>query len=386
MRPLLRTSVQPLPSRDERAPGTLFITRKFPPAVGGMETLAANVWEALGAAEPAPGLIAHGGSVPATPLWLPAALTRLTLWIAQRRVAAVICGDALLYAAVGPILRRTGTPHVTMAMGLDVTYDSEVYRRTVLPGLRKAPAVLAISRATAAAVAAVGVPEERIRVVALGLPEPPVTDGGESAARTVREDLGLSEGAPLLLTLGRLVRRKGVAWFVSEVMPKLGEDVHYVVAGDGPDHEVVAEHVRRLGLTDRVHLLGRVSDERRELLLRGADLFVQPNIPTSGDMEGFGLAPVEAAMHGTLAVAADLEGLRDAVEDGATGYLVPSLDVDAWVSKIGELLLDRESLARTAEQFRSTANERNSLAAMERQLVQALEDVTTSDAHPSEVS
>ena len=359
--------------RDPSTGPTLFITRKFPPAVGGMETLASNVWEALRTVEPDALLIAHGGSVARTPLWLPGAAVRLAVLTVRRRVGAVLCGDVLLYGLVGPILRLTGVPHAVMAMGLDVTYDNALYRRTILPGLRRAPRVLAISSATADAVRGAGVDPDRIEVIAMGLPDPGVDRADAEAARSrLHAELGLDPEVPIVVTVGRLVPRKGVAWFVSEVVPQLHGDVHYVVAGDGPDAEAIESAVQRLGLASRVHLLGRVSDERRSLLMSGADLFVQPNVPVAGDMEGFGLVAIEAAMHGTVVLASELEGLRDAVEDSVTGRLIPAEDAARWASEVTGLLEDRAALADTAERFRDACVERSSLGVMQEQLVVAM--------------
>jgi glycosyltransferase involved in cell wall biosynthesis len=339
-----------------------------------METLAANVWGGVRGAAPDAVLVAHGGSVPATLWWLPGALVRTLLLVLRRRVDVVLVGDVLLYFFVGPLLRWTRTPHAVMAMGLDVTYEHRVYRAVVLPGVRRAPVVLAISAATAAAVAAAGVAEERIRVVTLGLPDPHVdAPASEAAGRAVRAQLGLPDGAALLVSVGRLVPRKGVEWFVTHVMPALPQDAHLVVAGDGPDRTRVEDAVERLGLAHRVHLLGRVDDARRDELMAGADLFVQPNVVVPGDMEGFGLVAIEAAMRGTVVVASDLEGLSDAVQDGVTGDLVASGDADAWIAHLGRLLEDRPGIHERAERYRAACVDRSSSERMTRQLVELLD-------------
>lgn len=364
-----------MPASEPGHAPTLFITRKFPPQVGGMETLAAAVWDALRTAEPGARLIAHGGSVRATPAWLPGAVTEMVRLVRSGRAGVVLVGDVALYAVVGPVLRRMGTPHVVMAMGLDVTFDNELYRRRVLPGLRAAPAVLAISTATAAAVRAAGVAPERIDVLTLGVAVPEARDDAPTDARSrVLDALGLPEDSALLVSIGRLVPRKGVAWFVEQVLPRLSVATHLVVAGAGDDRARVEAAAVAAGVADRLHLLGRVDDDRRDDLMAGADLFVQPNVVVPGDMEGFGLVAVEAAMRGTVVVAADLEGLADAVQDGVTGVLVPSGDADRWVERIGDLLSDRPALVETADRFRRASRDRNSIEVMGRQLERQLDD------------
>ena len=119
-----------------------------------------------------------------------------------------------------------------------------------------------------------------------------------AASKEIRQRYGLPDGAVVLLTLGRLVRRKGARWFTRHVLPGLAPDITYLVAGDGPEANPIRVAAVQAGLGDRVLLLGRVDDDTRELLLRGADLFVQPNIRVPGDIEGFGLVTIEASMRG----------------------------------------------------------------------------------------
>lgn len=351
-------------------PRALFVTRKFPPSVGGMETLAAGVWRTLSAAQPDALLVQHGGSNKALPRWLPGALLRTTVLLLRRRADVVLCGDALMYAILFPLLRAFRVRHATMVMGKDLTFDNTLYRAVVHPLVRRAPLVIAISEATAAGAREFGVPADRIQVVRLGVRAPEVTATDRAAARAeLVAQHGLSADAVLLCTLGRLVRRKGVLWLVEHVLPKLPDEVVYVVAGDGEDMAPLRQAVARLGLERRVLLLGLLDDADRETVMRGADLFVQPNIPVPGDMEGFGLVVVEAAMRGEPVLAAALEGILDAVVDGSTGMLVPSGDIDAWVSTLTELTADRAGLAELGARFQTATRARYGEAEMGAQLV-----------------
>ncbi len=353
---------------------TVFVTRKFPPSVGGMETLAHDVWQSLESTADVPvRLIALGRSQCLLPLWLPTAVVRIVVLVLGRRVDRVVVGDVLLYLLLAPVLRVLRVPHSTMAMGKDVVWTQPAYRRVVARRLRRAPRVLAISSATATAVVAAGVPPERVRVVRLGVTAPEVSPAPHAErAAALRRSLGVDDGTLVILTLGRLVRRKGVEWFVRAVLPELPASVVYVVAGHGPDAEHIAETVRLTGQDGRVRLLGAVSEEYREALMSGADVFVQPNIAVPGDMEGFGLVAVEAAMRGALVVAADLEGLRDAVAPGETGHLVPTEDQAAWVELLSTLAGDPAARAGQAEEFGRRCRELYSRSRMGRELCDAL--------------
>ena len=84
-------------------------------------------------------------------------------------------------------------------------------------------------------------------------------------------------------------------------------------------------------------------------------MFVQPNVRVDGDMGGFGLATIEAALRGTPVVAADLEGLKDAVIHGRTGFLVPSGDLAGWIRQLTELLTEPTELLTSASIAKSAA-------------------------------
>jgi glycosyltransferase involved in cell wall biosynthesis len=356
---------------NRRRTRALFLTRKFPPSVGGMETLAEATWRALSAAAPDSVLVAHSGRNRTLALWLPRAMAR-TLWLATtRRVDVVVTGDAPMCALASPFLRVLGVPCVTMALGLDLTYRNRLYRAIVHPTLRRASTVIAISEATARVARELGVDPAKVHVLRLAVAAPEVSPDQRRKQRArLNARLGTTDDHVLLLTLGRLVRRKGTDWFLRNVLPALPPHVILVVAGSGRDEERIAGSVADLGLTDRVRLLGSVDEDERELLLQGADLFVQPNIRVPGDMEGFGLVTVEAALRGLPVVAADLEGISDAVLDGVTGILLRSGDASAWIDALSGLAVEREVLAETGHRFQAATRQRYSERAMADRLVE----------------
>lgn len=125
--------------------------------------------------------------------------------------------------------------------------------------------------------------------------------------------------APALVSLGRLVVQKRVSRVV-DLARSLADDhpglsVHII--GRGPEGEHLAEQVERDGLRERVDLHGFLSEEDKEAVLSSCHLHV-----TASEFEGWGLTVVEAARLGVPTVAYDVDGLRDSVRDGETGWLV----------------------------------------------------------------
>jgi glycosyltransferase involved in cell wall biosynthesis len=350
-------------------PTPLFVTRKFPPSVGGMQTLAAAVWRSLLRVTPDAHLVAHSGSNGRVPLWLPGALVRVIWLFGRRRVSVVLAGDLLMYILIYPFVRLFRVRSATFVHGLDITYRNPLYRAVAYRVLRRAPFVLANSAATAEVAKSIGVSPERISVVRLCVAAPPVAAGDRTAARSeLLGRLGLSPDVVLLLTLGRLVPRKGSRWFVESVLPALPDRVVYLIAGDGPERDRIASAARRAGVSDRVRILGLVDEADRELLMRGVDIFIQPNVRVPGDMEGFGLVIIETALRGTPTVASALEGILDAVVNNVTGVLLPPETPPEWVARLSDLIGSPDDLVAMGTRFQAEVRSRFSEEQMSRQL------------------
>ncbi len=350
----------------------LFVTRKFPPSVGGMETLAEQTHRAL--QEHVETILLSLGRSQRHLIWFaPFALLRTFLLLLGARVQHVICGDALMFTLLRPALLVHPPKTTVMVMGLDLTYPNALYRRAARATLRRADRVVAISGATAREAERLGVRPSRLAVLNPGLDIPPANDEKAAVRARLCERLELDPSSFLLLTLGRLIERKGVDWFIGHVLPQLPPQAFYLVAGTGPSITAIDAAIEKANIGGRVRLLGSSDHARRELLLRGADLFVMPNVPVPGDMEGFGLVAIEAALRGTPVVASRLEGITDAVVEGRTGYLCQPREAAEFVHRIEQLMSDRDELASMSGQVRNEAERRFSFERMVEELPRAFD-------------
>lgn len=374
MEALAELPTAPLPRASVHGSRVLFVTRKYPPSVGGMETLSRNVYRCLSRATHRPRLIALGSSQKHLLWWIPLAMVHTGWLLATGRVTHVIAGDALTFGALRWVtwIRRPRT--ATLVCGLDLTWAVAPYQKYLRRVLPSADRVVSISEATAEEAIARGVSPDRLVVLHPGVVAAAPSEAERESARTrIVEHVGADSGAVLLLTLGRLVRRKGARWFVSSVLPGLPPEAVYVVAGAGPERAAIAKAARDAGVEHRVRMLGRVSDALREELLSGCDVFVQPNIRVPGDMEGFGLVLVESALRGTPVVAAGLEGIRDAVVHGETGYLCEPGSAAAFARTLAPLILDAAKRRSAGLRFRMAAEKRYSVARMQEEIFTALD-------------
>ena len=276
--------------------------------------------------------------------------------------------DAVLFTALPtawmstvlkPTFERCGVIRASICHGHDVTWVFPPWQLFMPRLLDSLDAVLPVSRATGQECLARGQDPERLHVVPNGAdmarfgPAPaPEERRAILQAAFPEEAAGLGPETLVLCTVGRQVRRKGHAWFAQEVMPRLSSDVQLWLAGDGPEAMAIEAAARRAGVSDRVRRLGALPEPRLQALYRGADLFVMPNVPAPGDIEGFGLVMLEANLNGMPVLAADFEGLAEVVTEGVNGRLAPTLDAAAFARIIGELKRDpaaRVELGRTGE-------------------------------------
>jgi phosphatidylinositol alpha-1,6-mannosyltransferase len=334
----------------------LFITRKFPPSVGGMENFAADLYESLDNQMDVK-LVKWGGSNKWLPIVLPWLFLRAFWYLTTHKVDVIHIQDGVL-SPPGWLLKAIfRKPLVVVIHGLDVTYKLPLYQKIIPWFLSKADKVICISGAAQEEVTKRQVSINKSVVIPLGIPDNLFADSHSASRQFLCSDLGIDDPkTKIILSVGRLVKRKGVAWFIDNVMPELVKASNYklvfLISGDGEDRSSVEQAIARQKLEKYVYLLGRTSDEYRKHLYNGADVFVMPNIVVPGDMEGFGIVLVEAALCELPVVASGIEGIKDAIADKKNGVLVPSEDAGAFVREIETFLRDDQSARAFGKQAR----------------------------------
>lgn len=356
-------------------PRILIITRNLPPLVGGMERLNWHMAEELGkradvrvigpvgSAAIAPSNV-QVHEIPLKPL--PRFLLT-ALWAAWRIARTwhphtVLAGSGLTAPPAWLAAHACGASSAVYVHGLDLAIRHPLYRALWLPAIRRMERVIANSRATERLAVDAGVDSSRIAIVHPGV-DIPTQPPDESADSHFRAELGLAD-SPVLLSVGRLTRRKGLREFVTGVLPRIvaaRPEVILLVVGDAPRQALSAEPQTQdsiqsaaddLGIGKNVRFLGVITDrERLATIYRAADVHVFPVQQIAGDPEGFGMVAIEAAAQGLPTVAYATGGVVDAVAPGQSGRLVPPGDGPAMVQAIEETLAERETLRGTCRAF-----------------------------------
>ncbi len=324
---------------EKTSPRILFISRKHPPSVGGMQEANYQLGKHLAQITPTK-VIAYGGSQKWLPVVYPYLFIRGLIETAIFKPHVILMGDGVL-APMGWLLKKlTGKKVVSMAMGLDVTYSSSVFQAIIPPALAKLDRVIAISQYTKSECVSRGISSEKVAVIPCGIEinKYQTKQTKEQIKITFQEKYGIEiKNKKILLTVGRLVKRKGHQWFIERVMSELPPEYIYLIAGDGPERTKIVNAAQKHNLGKRVFLFGKISEEEKKLLLNLADLFVMPNIEVKGDPEGFGIVALEAASVGLPVVGTKIEGIKDAVTNNITGYLIPKNNANKFTDKIIKL-------------------------------------------------
>jgi glycosyltransferase involved in cell wall biosynthesis len=198
--------------------------------------------------------------------------------------------------------------------------------RAELAVARQVDRVLATCTDEVFELARMGVPRQRMTVVPCGVDTTEFTPEGPVAPRGQR---------PRVVSLGRLVRRKGVDEVI-EALRRVPAAELVIAGGEGdgdPDAARLRECARRAGVADRVGLVGPVARPDVPALLRSADAVV--SVPW---YEPFGIVPLEAMACGRPVVASGVGGIQDTVVDQVTGLLVPPRRPDALAAALRDLL------------------------------------------------
>lgn len=177
---------------------------------------------------------------------------------------------------------------------------------------------------------------------------------GNASPDGVRERLGTPPGARLVLAIGRLVEKKGLATLVDAVAGMAG--VHVAVAGGGDLRESLAGRIEALRAP--VRLVGALDRGDVAFALAAADIVAVPSVVDSaGNVDGLPNTLLEAMASGRAVVASRVAGIPDVITDGVNGLLVPPGDAQALRAALVRLAADDGLRARLGRAARATVVE-----------------------------
>jgi phosphatidylinositol alpha-1,6-mannosyltransferase len=244
------------------------------------------------------------------------------------------------------VARLTFRPVVIYAHGEELTtWGRGGKYKAMRFALRHADQVIANSDFTRDELLGMDVRAERIVIIHPGVdvdrfrPNLPCDD--------LKASISLEQGEKLILSVGRLSRRKGFDMVVKSLpeLARRGLRVRYALVGIGEDAEHLKYLAQELDVDNRVHFLGHVNADDLARWYNACDVFAMPNREIHGDTEGFGMVFLEAAACGKPVLAGRAGGTGSAVTHGMTGYRVNGEDVTAVTDALADML-GQPTLAR----------------------------------------
>lgn len=284
---------------------TLFITRKYPPVIGGMEIFSRNLFEHWKEYENLELLANRCGNA-----WLAPFLLKslLVIFTRGRRYSRIHLGDGLM-AVLIPWIRLWTQVSVSISIhGLDIVYNKYGYNRVIPRLVARGDIIICVSHYTRDRCLERGIPDDKCKVIPNGInPDNSPYRLGKKPERVAEWEREFA-GKKILLSIGRLMKRKGHAHFIRYYLGKLPESFVFFVAGTGPEEVKIKTTARECGLEERVYMAGRISEEEKQGLYGIAYAFIMPNISVPGDIEGFGIAAIEAGLTGLPLILSGIEG------------------------------------------------------------------------------
>ena len=322
----------------------LYITRKFPPSIGGMQRFNYKLSCYLRNTQDFY-LISWGGSQLFLPFFLITAFLKTFCYCLFRKVNCIYISDGLL-SPFGLVLKKMfRLPVVGTIHGRDIAFSNKIYQKIVPWSLRRLDKIACVSHKLQKECIKRNIPEHLTEVIPNGIDiedfectvNPAHISHFESLAQTSFKN------KRILITVGRLVPKKGIHSFLINILPlvvKKNSDVIYLIVGDGPLEAEIRRIINDRKLREHAFLIGKVDMDSHLLpaVYNTADIFVMPNIPVDNDLEGFGIVALESCASGKPVIASKVDGIPDAIKNGENGILIQHNDYISFSEKILELL------------------------------------------------
>ena len=152
-----------------------------------------------------------------------------------------------------------------------------------------------------------------------------------------RREFGWPDGQLILVTVARLIPRKGLSYLLEALAGVPDRNWRWVAVGSGPLQEPLKQQAASLGIGDRVAFAGQVDEATKRRILASADLFVLPSLH-----EGFGIVNQEAMAFGLPIVTTNVGGQTDFLKHEHNALLVPPANPEALQSALERLLTDSD--------------------------------------------
>jgi len=370
----------------------ILITNDFPPKVGGIQSYLWELWRRLPVANfyvyttPFPGDREFDSEQPfrtvrsTSKVLLPTPNINRNVQKLRKDIEAelIVWDPAFPLGVVAP---RSRTPYALVLHGAELAIPGKIpiLKSFLANTLKKASLIICAGNYPA---------EEAERIAKQSLPLaiiPPGVDIERFRPATplekekIRKDLEIPNTSPVLLTLTRLVPRKGIDILIKavKILKKDYPELLLLIAGSGRDLQRLKDLAK--DSKETIRFLGEISEAALPDLYRASDIFCMPCRSRWGglEQEGFGIVFLEAAASGIPQIAGKSGGSADAVLNNETGLVINNpKDPRQLAQSIEKLLKDSEKLKRMGLDARKRTEDYFSYDQLSKSLIDALDSAT----------
>lgn len=227
--------------------------------------------------------------------------------------------------------------------GSEVNFKSFLLKKSINTSLRKFDNIVAVSNYTKKLVSHL---KKEITVIPNGIQ----LENWETESITERK----LQGNPVLTTVGRVSSRKGQLQVIKQLPALLKKypDLHYHCVGIPTEAEIFIEKAKALGIISHITFHGSVTDEVLKQVLLKTDIFIMLSTESeTGDVEGFGIAILEANAMGVPAIGSINCGIEDAIKHNVSGVLIDAENTMQFIKGIETILQSKETFSTEAKKW-----------------------------------
>ncbi|MBJ6367916.1 glycosyltransferase family 4 protein [Snuella sedimenti] len=243
----------------------------------------------------------------------------LTVFKQIGRASIVLASGKFSLWSVGLFSLFFNSKYIAVVHGSEVNYKPILLKQSVTMALRRFNRVIAVSHFTKGLIAKLGI--DHVAVIPNGY-DPHMWQP------KIEQSIALV-GSPKLITVGRISERKGQLEVIKNLPALLAfyPNIHYHCIGLADANAECLDMVKKLGVMEHVTFHGVLDKAVLPAYVAAGDIFVMLSTETDqGDVEGFGIAIIEANAMGVPAIGTKDSGVEDAINDGVSGLLVPQKD------------------------------------------------------------
>lgn len=222
--------------------------------------------------------------------------------------------------------------NIAIIHGSEVNFKKRILKKAIDTSLRKFHRIIAVSNYTKSLIDNLGLLNIKV-----------ICNGFELDKSTIVNDTKKIKGYPSLITVGSVSQRKGqqnIIYALPEIIRKY-PNVHYHIVGKPIEKAKNIKIANELNVSDYITFYGIVSEKEKIDLLSRSNIFMMLSENTlEGDVEGFGIALLEANYLGIPSIGAKNCGIEDAIQNNKSGILVNNKNKDEIVRAIETILED----------------------------------------------